>query len=210
MIDPTVARDRAAEILRRSEFQEPEPGRLRQLWTWILDWLGELFDIPFVGGGGGGVGTLLVWVILAAAAGFLVWVIVRAQWRVDRGSSDPSKLSATTIAGKTAAEWDAIAADAEAAGNWGPAVRARYRALVARLADRRLVRVRPGSTSGEHRSDVADRWPVGEGSFTPAAERFDEVWYGGRDAGPDDVEELRRLARLADDAKSAGARGRRG
>lgn len=208
MIEPDAARERALEILDRSEFQEPEPGRLGEAWDSVWEWLGDLFSFP-IGSGGGGVASAIVWVLLLAAIVGLVWVLATNRWRTGGRREVRPTVTASTVAGKTAVEWDAVADQAERQGDWAAAVRARYRAVVARLADRRLVRSRPGSTSGEHRADVAQKWPAGEDPFTDAAERFDEVWYGGSDAGPADSDDLKSLARLADDAP-AGGRGSRG
>lgn len=201
------ARNRAEEILSRDEFSPPEESFVERILGRVGDWLSDFFSFLTFGSGGSGVGTLLGWIIIVALVAFIAVVLLKVDWRRRRRTRSEDEVRTVTVAGRTAGEWDDLAAAAERDGRWSEAVRARYRAVVARLAGRGIVSDRAATTSGEHRVDVDDRWSDGRSAFDAGAERFDEVWYGGDDAGPSDSDRLKELARLADAASDGDGRG---
>ena len=78
------------------------------------------------------------------------------------------------------------AADALAgAGRWAEAVRERLRAVVRDLEQGGVLDPRPGRTAGEVARDGGRAVPALAADLGRAATLFDEVWYGGRPAGPD-------------------------
>jgi hypothetical protein len=94
---------------------------------------------------------------------------------------------------RPAAEWRAEAEAHETAGRWRPALRCRYRALVADLASRGLVEEVPGRTTGEYRRQVDAAVPDVAPAFDGATLLFEGAWYGGRDTGADDAARFRAL-----------------
>lgn len=183
-IDADEARTTADEILSRSEFQEEQPTLVDRALDWIFDRIGELFGAVLGSGGGYWFGYLLIILALVAAA-YFVWRFFPRR-RLAR-SGDGYTVRHETIVRRSRAEWLAEAAAAEAEGEWSKAVRARYRALTAGLADRAVLRSEPSTTAGEHReayAAVGDRTHAAV--FEEATTRYEEVWFGGDEAdGPD-------------------------
>jgi hypothetical protein len=103
---------------------------------------------------------------------------------------------------RPAAEWLADAAACEARSDWRGALRCRYRALVADLAQRGLVEEIAGRTTGEYRAAVAETLPASADLFAGATELFELAWYGD---GPTDAAATARFRELADGVR-AGAR----
>jgi hypothetical protein len=92
------------------------------------------------------------------------------------------------------AEWRADAEAAERAGQWRQALRCRYRALVAELADRGLVEEVAGRTAGEYRAEVAGAAPAVAAPFAGATELFERAWYGEAPTGQDEAARFRGLS----------------
>ncbi|MEM8905914.1 MAG: DUF4129 domain-containing protein [Actinomycetota bacterium] len=204
--DPDELRRVAERVLEGSEFREPEPSLVQRVLDAIGDLLGELLE----GVGDGGAGTFIGVALVAASIGALVWLVVRLvpDVRAARlgaaGGGTRHRPTVEVAEQRSPDSWDDEAAGHEAAGRWDEALRARYRAVVARLARRGAVRDAPDATTGEHRSGVDRddrRAPVDAGAFASSADRFDEVWYGGSSASPDDVDRARRLAEEVDGAR---------
>jgi hypothetical protein len=171
-------------VLDRPEYQRTGPGLLERGRRWLADrfarFLGQLTL--------GGVGS---WALVLALLAVLVLLVVRFS----RGlTPDPGRrLTYSVIAGRTAAEWRADAAEHERAGEWRLALRCRYRALVADLAGRGLVEEVPGRTAGEYRAEVGGRLPAAAADFAGATELFERAWYGNRPTGEDEAGRFRRL-----------------
>ncbi len=181
-------RDAIGEVLARDEFQRPGPGLMQRLRQEVVDLieraLGALLD--------GGRGTIIAWAILAAA----VLAIVAVTLRFARGvTRDPGRgVPSVATPRRGAADWRADAEAAERAGQWRQALRCRYRALVAELADRGVVEEVAGRTAGEYRAEVAGSAPTVAAPFGGATELFERAWYGDRPTGPDEASRFRGLA----------------
>ena len=180
--------DAIEDILARPDLREEQPNLLERARNWVFEQLGRGIDALFQSGGG----TLLGWVVVVVAIGLAVVFTVRLGRGVQR---DPgiSLARGDTGARRTAADWRADAEANEAAGRWRAAVRCRYRALVADLAERGLIDDVPGRTAGEHRREVEDAVPAAAHDFTQASELFERAWYGNRPTGRDDTGRLRQL-----------------
>jgi hypothetical protein len=195
--DPDDIRDSADEILSRPEYQEAEPGLMERALDWVLERLGAVLGSAV----GGQQGYLVGYAILVAAlvaAGYLLWRVFPRGGGL-RPRSTPTVVS-ETITRLSRAQWLARAGEAEAAARWDDAVHARYHALTTGLADRHELSPELSVTSGEHRHSftrgaVADAGRVQ--AFDGVTERFEEVWFGGAAAEPQDsralVEADRRL-----------------
>ena len=145
----------------------------------VQDLFGELASV--IPGGAVGTGVLLGAIALAL-------VIVTSRQRVARrlqaAGLAPGQASATRE--PNASELELGAAAAERERRFDEAVRLRFRAGLLRLADRELVPFQPSmSNAAVARTLRSDR-------FTRLARSFDEIVYGGRSAGAEDVETARR------------------
>ena len=107
---------------------------------------------------------------------------------------DPGRaMTAPAVPRRSARDWRAEAEALEGAGEWRPALRARYRSLVADLAARGLLDEVPGRTAGEYRVEVAAAVPRVASEFAGATELFERAWYGSRPTGADEAAHFRDL-----------------
>ena len=180
-------REAADRILARPEFHEDGRSLLERardaVTGWVEDRLGDL-----VGGGGGQLVGWVVVVVLTLAAVVFAVRLTRGVRR-DPGLAPVRPASAR----RTAATWRAEAERFEADGRWRAALRCRYRALVADLAERGLVEEVPGRTAGEYRRQVEAALPEAAPAFAGATTLFEGVWYGGRPTGAAEAARLRDL-----------------
>jgi hypothetical protein len=186
--DPDRVREAVREVLARPEFRPPDRPLLNRVLDWLLEQLGRVLAELGASGAGGIVG-------LAVLALALLGVGLLAA-RFSRGLT-PSREVAAALPGaprRSAAGWRAEAEAHERAGEWRPAVRCRYRALVAELAARGLVDEVPGRTAGEYRGEVRRNLPVAAADFAGATELFELAWYGHGDTGAPEAARLRDLS----------------
>lgn len=188
---PDEIRRKADDILARPEYREAEPGLVERAVNWLSQRLGEVFG-SVVGNSGSGGYYLGYTVLLLAlgAAGYIAWKVLPRSGDLRRPRATVTHES---IPRTSRAQWLARAAEAEAGGRWGEAVHARYHALTTGLADRSALPAAESTTSGEHRTAFAfnaapqpDRVAV----FDGVTDRYEHVWFGGRDAAPDDSQAL--------------------
>jgi len=185
---PDEVRRAVGEVLSRDEYQRPPPGLIQRLRAEVVDFLERILG-AILGGGRGGI---VAWGIFAVAILVIVVVAVRFARGVTR---DPGRaVPSVSVARRGAAEWRADAEAAERAGQWRQALRCRYRALVAELADRGLVEEVAGRTAGEYRVEVAGSAPTVAVPFAGATELFERAWYGDRPTGQDEAARFRGLA----------------
>lgn len=185
-------RERAEEILSRSQFQEPEPSPLERLLDWIargLDRvLGPIFELFGIGGVGNGVAGLVLIVLTAV----VVYVLVKAflNWKAGSVAADDQVVDIDKRSRLSAERWRQLAAEHEAAREWDLAVRCHYRAAMAELADSRKITDLPGATTGDwEREAIANS--VSERPVEALTDVFDGVWYGETGAGSREVEVAR-------------------
>jgi hypothetical protein len=197
--DPEQARRTAEEVLSRPEFA----GR-RTLLQAVGEWLWERFtrvlELAIEAATGGGIWTIVVAVLfglLVAAVGVLVWRVLRGV------TADPARATGVAAVTRPATDWRAEAEAHERAGAWRQALRCRYRALVADLATRGVVDEVPGTTAGEYRGQVRRGAPAAAGHFDGATDLFERAWYGDVSTG---AAESTRFRDLADRVLAAVAR----
>jgi hypothetical protein len=186
--DPEHVRQVVREVLARPEFRPAPRPLFDRAMDWVLELLGRLLAVLGGSGAGGVVGLLLLALALVG-----VGVVVA---RFSRGITPSPELAAAAAAtpGRSAADWRAEAEAHERAGDWRPAVRCRYRALVAELAARGLVEEVPGRTAGEYRVEVGRGLPAAAADFAGATELFEVAWYGRRATGAEQAARLRELS----------------
>lgn len=167
-----------------------EPNPVERFLQWLVE-RGVLSGDAAVGAAS--IVELLIQVAVAAVLAWLAWLVVRRlrTGAFRRGGRDP--VETTTVApARSAAEWLAAARDARDAGDHREAVRAAYRALVARLVDLEAVPAAPGATVGAHRAAITRTEVLADlqaRGFTDASDVFERVWYAQdeADAGDADV-----------------------
>lgn len=188
---------RAEEVLSRDEFQEPERSPLER----ALGWVGDRLDDLFGAGTSGSVPSFTAWLVLLPLAALVIWLAVRAGRTVTRDKADGGA-EVQVESARGARDRLEVAAELEAEGRWKEGLRARYRALAARLIELRVIDELAGRTTGEHRVEVARAAPAAAAAFAGAAELFDRAWYGDLPTGPD---ESRRFQELADETLATAA-----
>jgi Domain of unknown function (DUF4129) len=144
----------------------------------LEDLFGELASV--IPGGAVGTGILLGSIALALA-------IVATRQRVGRRLQAAGHATGpgATAGAPSAAELERAAAVAERERRFDEAVRLRFRAGLLRLADRELVPFEPSM------SNVAIARALRSQRFERLARSFDEIVYGGRSAGTEDVDAAR-------------------
>jgi hypothetical protein len=175
--------------LSRPEYQPPEKSWLQRGLEWVNDTARSFLN----GLLSGGAGSIISWAVL----GVLIVVVVVLVARVTRSVQrvPVQSVEVTVARRRSAVDWEREAAQLETAGRWKDGLRCRYRALVAALIERDLLRDVPGRTAGEFRLELRDHVPESaERAFSGASELFERAWYGDRPTGPTESEQFRRLA----------------
>lgn len=186
-VDRAEARRQAARVLEADKYQEPrEPRPFRGVLRWLADRLrpvgrpfAALWDAAAELPGGG----LLLLCLLGGLVGLAVFALAgRGRGAAVAGSSRGTWLVDPEL---DPADLEARAAEAEARGELGVAVRLRYEAGLLRLARQGRVVLRPDTTPYGAASQVAD----------PTLDRltatFVELVYGDRRATDADLGEAR-------------------
>jgi hypothetical protein len=186
-----LGRDEAAALARdelaKQVYRDAGPGPVERLVRWLLARGGELLDDVAGASPGGYAGLVTVLLLVAVAV-----VAVRLQvGPLGRRSAREQALFAGRP--RTAAEHRAAADAHAAAGEWAEAVRERLRGVVRALEERAVLDERPGRTADEAAAEAGRALPACAAGLRDAAVLFDEVWYGGRPAGPGSDATLRAL-----------------
>lgn len=186
------ARDDAARILEQARYREPaQPRPLRGLFRWVgerlqpiiepLAPLGRPFAAAWRAVTAGGGWSLLAGGVVAVIAALASLRLVRRRGRrlaaVRQGHRGHAR-------GLDPDQLERDADGAEAAGRFDEAFRLRFLAGLVRLDRAGIVELRPSLTSGALRRRVP--------SLQDLTLSFEEIVYGGRAAGPEDVDRSRR------------------
>jgi hypothetical protein len=189
-----IGRDEAAraarEELRKSIYHRDEPGVVSRVLRWLFEHAAQLLGYlaEMSPGGLWGLLALLVLVVLA---------VIVIRWRIGAVARSASVSGGSVFAGRvrTAAEHRAAAEAAAGKGDYTTACRERFRALVRELEERTILDARPGRTADEVAREVAVLAPETTDALDAAAQVFDEVSYGDRQA----TAEADGVIRTADD-----------
>ncbi len=194
MTTPDDLREQAEDILSRREFSEATPSLADRFFDWLGDRLASIFErvgslFP------GGSGSVVSWIVTGLVVAGAVWIVVRAvrnRGPIEARSTDP--LSLDVRLRHDEGYWLEQARQAEALGDYPAAVRAHYRAGMARLIDEGRLRDGPGATARQWRRDVADASQRESGALDEITSAFELVWFGGDAADPTTVEHVRNEA----------------
>ena len=186
-----LGRDEAAQLAReelaKQVYRDAGPGLVERLVRWLLEQAGRLLD-GAAGVSPGGYSGLVVVLLLVAAAVVAVRLKVGPLGR--RAAREEALFVGRT---RTAAQHRAAADAHAAAGSWAEAVRDRLRAVVRSLEERAVLDERAGRTADEAAAEAGRALPSCAAGLRAAAVLFDEIWYGGRPAGPESYAALRDL-----------------
>ena len=199
-----AAQQAAREELAKQVYREAGPGLVERALRWILDRVTDALDNVAAVSPGGYAGVAVVLLLLVAAA---VAIRLRVGPLGRRAAADASLF----VGRERTADEHRAAADAHArAGEWAEALRERLRAVVRSLEERAVLEPRPGRTADEAAAQAGAALPGCAADLAAAARLFDDVWYGGRPAGPAGDTMMRELDRAVADARpellSAGPR----
>ncbi len=177
-----AARDAARAELARRPYADAQPPLLLRVVGRVLRAISDLFAGAAARVGNGLPARLL---LVALVVGVAIVVLVRlgplsGHRAVGRPVFDGSGT-------RTAAEHRAAADALAGQGRWAEAVRERLRAVVRELEARGVLDARPGRTADEVARDAGAAVPLLADDLVRAAGVFDEVWYGGRAAGPESL-----------------------
>jgi hypothetical protein len=192
-VPASTVRAEADRILQQEPFQEPDVPRP---FKGVLEALADFFEpvIRFLNRIFGAIsdffsdvseevpgGPIVLWLLLAVIVlGLSVWL---SQRMVGRRAREGLTALKGTRAGRRndPKRLEAEANDAEQRGDHELAIRLRFRAGLLRLGLAKVIPFRPSLTTGELRRLLTSP------EFDRLGADFDEIVYGGRHAGPDDV-----------------------
>lgn len=200
--DATAARDAATQVLDDRKYRPTElPRPLAGPLEWLADRLRPVGDawnsfaaaVLRVADAVPGGRFLLFLAVVGVAGAAVGWLVSRrSRAAVQRvGSSDLVDLDLDPR------QLEAEADDAERRGDHATSVRRRYEAGLIRLVDAGRLDLTPATTAGGAAAQVA------EVAMDEATATFEEIVYGGREAGATDSERSRSLWT---DLLGAGAR----
>jgi hypothetical protein len=172
-IGPGIGR-RAAQQLARTELSRAiyQPS----LYQRFLNWLGALgsgasLSVP---GGWWALVAFIVTVVLVIAI-----VIFRIRPARSRSSGEGALLQGRALSARDHRQQSERSA---AAGDFTAAIIERVRAIAVELEERGILSPRPGRTADELAAEASRAMPAHARALTGAAQLFDDVMYGGRDA----------------------------
>jgi hypothetical protein len=184
-----AARQRATEILARPEYQPPEKSWLQHALDWVNDSARSFLNSLLAGGAA----SIISWAVLGGLVVIVVVFAARVSRTVQRVPLHT--IEASEARRRSSTDWELDAERFEATGQWKDGLRCRYRALVATLIDRDMLRDVPGRTSGEFRVELAEHAPESAvAAFSGASELFERAWYGDVPTGPAESELFRARA----------------
>ena len=194
-------KQKLAEILRREEYQKPEPKQESVIQRWLddfLGWLESLFPKPNPSAQtSSGMGMLTVflqivlWAALLGLLAFLMYKIAPLIFPKLRRARRPKKKKDRVILGEKLSE-DATAVDlfdeAERLareGNLRGAIRKGYIALLCDLSDRKVIGLSRSKTNRDYLRDVRSRKDLLP-RMTAVTNTFENHWYGFRESADED------------------------
>jgi hypothetical protein len=186
----SAMRARLQQILSAREFRFVRPPSLWEIWrdkllAWLDRWLTRAFaKLPEVPG----LGRIAVWIVIALAACVLaVWL-----YRLSRQQPIEHRREVMPFApsSKSWRAWLAEAEPAAAAGDWRNAVHLAYWGAVSYLESGGAWIPDRARTPREYLLMLAAGHPA-KNVFASMTRRFENVWYGGRAAGPAEFQATR-------------------
>jgi hypothetical protein len=174
--DERTAREWVQSELRDPVYAEHQPGLVQRGITWLLERLGAVGDTG---------PSLWFWVVALLVAAAVVALVLRRTGVVGtRGRTAAAAGAVGTDPTVSADEHRRRAAAAAGAGDWRTAVLEQFRGTVRSLEERTVLEPRPGRTADEAAAEAGALLTELAQELAAAARTFDDVCYGGREAGP--------------------------
>ncbi|MBI3722175.1 MAG: DUF4129 domain-containing protein [Fimbriimonas ginsengisoli] len=148
----------------------------------------------------------IMWTLLGFGVLFFLYLIAR-QFAINRSAKRKARaMLEEEEPERTLDEWLTMADQLEAEGRHREAVRCLYLACLLRFDEANVARFERSQTNWEHlrRIDASPRKPAGLDFRTPTR-AFDDIWYGMRCKGWEDVAEFRSCYLLVTGALEAKA-----
>jgi Domain of unknown function (DUF4129) len=186
-LDRAAARQAAREELAKQIYRDAGPSLSERVLRWFYEHLVRLLDGAAGVSPGGYTGLVAVVIVLVAAGVAFRMGVGPMRRAVNR--DEPLFVGRA----RTAHQHRVAADEHAAAGRWSEAMRDRLRAVITSLEERTLIDPRPGRTADEAAAAAGEAVPGCAADLRAAAKAFDEVWYGGRPAGPGHDAALRAL-----------------
>ena len=148
-------------------------------------------NLSLPGMGGQGLIYFVYFILVACALAFIIYALRFVSLRGQLRRKAKAMLEEDEPE-RTLDEWLALADAYERDGNLREAVRALYLACLLRFDENGVARFMRGQTNWEHlrRIDASPKLPSGI-NFRAPTEAFDQIWYGHRLRGPEDVAQFR-------------------
>jgi uncharacterized protein DUF4129 len=185
------ARGRAAEELAKAKYGgTPQwlsdlAERADEVVSRVVEFFLRIFGDRLGAGAGVNWGFVVVVLLLLAAVVLVVWRVGLPRWRGGRRDAEVD-LDPT----RAAADYRTTAEQAAAAGDWGTAVRDRFRGVVRELEVQTILDVRPARTASEAAFRASRVLPDCTEPLRAGAEEFNAVVYGDRPATADTYRQM--------------------
>lgn len=202
-------KQKLAEILRRAEYQKPEPKEeslFQKWWREFKEWLASIWPQPNLSPGTAwdfsSVRSILQIVIIGlviALIGFIVWrlapfITARFGDRAKKKREERIILGERVGADESAADLFGEAEALAREGNLRGAIRKGYIAVLCELGDRKIVRLARHKTNRDYLRDVRKVDDLFQ-NMTGLTNGFERTWYGLRSPEQADWEEFRAMYR---------------
>jgi hypothetical protein len=181
--DASSSRNALRLILARREFKKVHgPTSWDALKKKLLLFVVRMLQRIFGSSAFPTVSKLLVWMLVVAAIMTLAILIFKAMQRNAR--LEATALESSPVSAKPWTAWMAEAHAAAAKGSWRDAIRLSYWAGISFLESRGLWHLDQARTPREYLrllTSSSEYWS----SLSALTRRFEAIWYGGAEAGPD-------------------------
>lgn len=198
--DPNAVHKAAQDILSQAQFEAQRQTLWDQIFYYVthpidflalvLTWIADRF-LAVAGG------NVVVASIAAIVMAVVVVAVVVRFTRTTSASRSVRVHYAPKLSGESVKQMLDRAAAFENDGHWRDAIHMRYAALIQKLGDDGLLRVRSGRTTGEYSQEITTNAPGVASEFTSATRIFEWVWYGNGKAGAGDLHEFKAFAKDA-------------
>ncbi len=202
-------KQKLAEILRRAEYQKPEPREeslFQKWWRQFSEWLRDMWPRPNLAPGTGlelsGIRVALqivIFILVIALIGFIVWRLApflsaRFGDRVKKKREERIILGERIGADESAADLFSEAEALAREGNLRGAIRKGYIAALCELGDRKVIRLARHKTNRDYLRDVRKVDTLFQ-NMTGLTHNFEQTWYGLGAPNERDWDEFRAMYR---------------
>lgn len=188
--DAETAREWLVDELAKAPYREAEPTWFDRLSSTVWDWLSSLLE------GSEGGPPALVWAVLllVVIAALVASYLIFGPPRLNRRSAATGALFDDADA-RDAGAMRQAAERAAAAGDWPLAIEEMFRSIARGLSERAVLASVPGMTAGALATGAQRFFPDHAGAFAVAAASFDGVRYLGGSGSLADFEQVAALER---------------